>query len=238
MTFGGDTIVINLARRRDRRVETEHELARIGWSATFFPAIEPAEAGDFPSIGARGCFLSHLAVLKAARESAVARLIILEDDITFAPDFAIGWQSALLALASEPWSIFYPGHPLDGLMPGLSLLSPDTVVRGTHFMVINGEAIPQLIAGLETILSRPAGHPLGSPMHVDGAYSTIRAQNPTLKTFAYFPTLGRQRPSRTDVGAPRWFDRIDAIGPIVRLLRKGRLRLVRAMPGSASANRR
>ena len=36
-------------------------------------------------------------------------------------------------------------------------------------------------------------------MHVDGAYSTIRSQNPQLKTYAIAPVLGHQRPSRTDI---------------------------------------
>src|SRR5262245_50678595 len=99
------TVVINLARRTDRRAETECELSRIGWCATFFPAVEPTSAGDFPSIGARGCFFSHLAVLKEASASGVERLIILEDDIAFVPDFAERWHVALASLEREQWSI-------------------------------------------------------------------------------------------------------------------------------------
>src|SRR5471030_1131084 len=110
MKFDIDTIVINLERRSDRRIEAEQELSRIGWSAKFFSAIEPKDAGGFPSIGARGCFLSHLAVLKNARAAGIDRLIILEDDIIFVPEFVKRWQSAVEALESKPWSIFYPGH--------------------------------------------------------------------------------------------------------------------------------
>ena len=51
-------------------------------------------------------------------------------------------------------------------------------VQCAHFLLINAAALTTVIKGLETILSRPAGHPLGGPMHVDGAYTTIRAQNP------------------------------------------------------------
>jgi glycosyl transferase, family 25 len=87
-------------------------------------------------------------------------------------------------------------------------------------VVINGPAISTLINRLETILSRPPGHPLGGAMHVDGAFSTIRGQNPLLITFAHFPALGYQRPSRTDIGNVRWFDRADALTPIVSFVRK------------------
>ena len=68
--FEHETFVINLPYRTDRRSEMQRELSRIGWNAQFFPAIRPASAGSFSSIGAHGCFLSHLAVLKAARNSA------------------------------------------------------------------------------------------------------------------------------------------------------------------------
>jgi len=44
----------------------QKELSRIGWRAEFFPAVRPETAQGFPWIGARGCFLSHLAVLKSA----------------------------------------------------------------------------------------------------------------------------------------------------------------------------
>ena len=58
--------VINLEDRTDRRAEMEQQLRRVGWQAAFVAAIRPVDAGDFPSVGARGCFLSHLATLKQA----------------------------------------------------------------------------------------------------------------------------------------------------------------------------
>jgi glycosyl transferase family 25 len=212
--------VINLEHRADRRVEMKRQLSRIGWGAVFFPAIRPTGAANFPSVGARGCFLSHLAVLKEAGRRRVRQLIILEDDVNFITDFSDRWSPAIAALESREWSIFYPGHIIHRHMGGLSLISPAAGVQCAHFMVINGHAIPHLVEGLETILARPAGHPLGGPMHVDGAYSTIRAQRPTLITYAHFPVLGYQRASRTDIGNLRWFDRISALAPAVDIARK------------------
>jgi hypothetical protein len=60
-------------------------------------------------------------------------------------------------------------------------------------------------------------------MHLDGAYSTLRAQNRGLATYAYFPALGYQRPSRTDVGDQRWFDRVAIISRLVDTARKLRV---------------
>jgi glycosyl transferase, family 25 len=212
--------VINLEHRTDRRIAMQKQLLRIGWHAEYFPAIRPKDAADFPSIGARGCFLSHLSVLKNARNAGVQQIVILEDDVNFTPEFIERWKFLMSALATREWSIFYPGHPIDHLPPGLSRISPDMAVQCTHFMVINGPAISTLIGGLERILSRPAGHPQGGPMHLDGAYSTLRAQNHALATYAYFPALGYQRPSRTDVGTLKWFDRVGILTPIVDVARK------------------
>jgi glycosyl transferase, family 25 len=212
--------VINLEHRVDRRVEMKRQLSLVGWDAVFFPAIRPTNAANFPSVGARGCFLSHLAVLKEAGRRRVRQLVILEDDVNFIADFLKRWPAAIGALESREWSIFYPGHILHGQMEGLSFISPSTGVQCAHFMVINDHAIPDLVEGLETILARPAGHPLGGPMHVDGAYSTIRAQRRTLITYAHFPVLGYQRASRTDIGNLRWFDRIGALAPAMNIARK------------------
>ena len=198
----------------------EKELGRIGWGADFFSAIRPDNAGGFPSVGARGCFLSHLAVLKKAATEKHRHLIILEDDLNFVRDFSRHWSEVVGMLETREWSIFYPGPILDGLPEGLSLLSPLVGVRCTHFMMINSNAIPLLIMGLEAILSRPAGHPLGGPMHVDGAYSTIRSDNWKLNTYVYSPGLGYQRPSRTDVASLKWFDQIEGLWPAVTLLRR------------------
>jgi glycosyl transferase, family 25 len=212
--------VINLERRTDRRRAMQSELLRVGWDAVFFPAIQPSSSAGFDSIGARGCFLSHLSVLKAARAARVRRLVILEDDVNFARDFETRWQSAMTELDCLDWSICYPGHAISNLPLGVSPVAPETSVLCAHFMVIDNSAIDSLVEGLETILARPAGNPMGGPMHVDGAYSTIRRQNRALKTFAIFPVLGYQRPSRTDIRRGAWFDRLSMLEPVVSAIRK------------------
>jgi hypothetical protein len=86
-------------------------------------------------------------------------------------------------------------------------------------MLINGWALPALVEGLERIASREFGHPDGGPMHVDGAYSTLRVQNENLRTLAFFPTMGYQRSSRSDI-YEQWFDGIQVLRPLVSVARK------------------
>lgn len=214
-------IVINLSHRTDRRTAMEAELDRVGWQAEFFPAIRPESPAGFPSIGARGCFLSHLAILKQARSSSVEHLVVMEDDLNFDRHFQERWPDVLTALTeTKCWSLFYPGHTLGQMRPGLWPVPHNAAIQCTHFMIFNHEALDKIIAGLETILSRPPGHPLGGPMHVDGAYSTIREQDPTLVTLYHTPSLGYQRPSKTDIGQQKWFDRIGSLQRAVELGRR------------------
>jgi GR25 family glycosyltransferase involved in LPS biosynthesis len=84
--------VINLATRADRRAEMEAQLNRVGWQAEFFAAFRPNAAEGFPSIGARGCYLSHLAVLRLGLRSR-NHVLIMEDDLNFVEGFSRQWPS-------------------------------------------------------------------------------------------------------------------------------------------------
>ena len=68
------TRIINLIDRPDRRKEMSSQLARIGAlsaNVRFFDAQRPPDRGEFPSLGARGCFESHLSILRSARDEAL-----------------------------------------------------------------------------------------------------------------------------------------------------------------------
>ncbi len=69
-------IYINLASRPDRRSEIETELSRMGLSGERFDAIHRKP-------GIVGCGLSHLAVLKLAKERGYKEILIMEDDFVF-----------------------------------------------------------------------------------------------------------------------------------------------------------
>jgi glycosyl transferase family 25 len=67
---------INLDKRRDRRLQFENECVKMGIEVERFPAV----AHSVPSYG---CTLSHLNVLKLARERKYNRVCIFEDDFEF-----------------------------------------------------------------------------------------------------------------------------------------------------------
>jgi len=69
-------VYINLKKRTDRRKHIESLLSTYDIPAERFEAIEH-------SYGLYGCGLSHLAVLKMARDNGWRNVLILEDDILF-----------------------------------------------------------------------------------------------------------------------------------------------------------
>ena len=69
-------VYINLNKRTDRKQHIEQILAEYDITAERFEAIEH-------SYGLYGCGLSHLEVLKMARDNSWKNILILEDDIEF-----------------------------------------------------------------------------------------------------------------------------------------------------------
>lgn len=230
----GDIFVINLASRPDRLAEFDAQLARIGLGLGHpqvhrFDAVRPADPGQFESIGARGCFASHLGVLRQALGANAPMILICEDDLDFAPDVAARLAGLMAGLDAQPWDIFYgfgpQGHTAAGA--GLAEIPADTAIRCTHMLALRHATIKALVPYLEAMMSRPAGHPEGGPMHVDGAYSWFRREHPHLRTLAAIPAIGVQRSSRTDIAPLSLKDRLPVLRNLVAQARRLRNRMRR-----------
>lgn len=225
--------IINLSFRTDRKKEILEQLLKIGLSfdtcnVELFPAIRPESKGGFTSIGARGCFMSHLEILKKSKSAGFSRILILEDDLNFSSNFTNRINAVIEAMKKTQWSVFYGGYEIN--TPELNNLyhndldiievPPELPINTTHFIAFQNPAIHQLIDHLNLLMSREPGDPRGGPMHVDGAYFWFRKQNPEIKTLISTPILGYQRPSRTDIHKLKWFDKLPIMSGFVNLIRK------------------
>lgn len=218
--------VVNLAYRTDRLREVGGELAKLGLAfgdgvTARFDAVRPNDAGAFPTIGARGCFLSQLGVLREARDAGAETVLLLEDDVAFDAAQCAALPAVLTALDARDWAIVYggsdvPGEPRDGLVE----VAAETEILLAHFIAFRRAAIVALVPYLEAMLARPADSPAGGPMHVDGAYNWFRRDHPALRTFAAKPGIAHQRASRTDIHALRTIDRVPVVRDAVQLLRR------------------
>lgn len=227
----GPLYVVNLPCRTDRHAEFCEQLSQIGIDpddpkVQFFPAIRPDNAGEFTSAGARGCFLSHMKVVEMALSHPGADVIICEDDLDFAANFASRSPGVLQVLDKTDWDIFIGGYVSDAIGeivsrdPLVFRVPPEQELIGSHFYILRNRAIPRLHRFLQAMNARPAGHPEGGPMHYDGALNHFRAQEPDIVTLTTLPAMGVQRPSRTDVHELAWFDRVPLTRPIMAGLRR------------------
>jgi glycosyl transferase family 25 len=235
--------VINLPARRDRALDMRKEFRSLGVDPDaepihWFAAVRPDDAGGFSSIGARGCFMSHLGVLEDASARGFDRILIVEDDVDFLKGFSASFPRATDALGAREWSFFYDmsptlvGKTFDFAGSPLATVPPDLGVGLTHFVGIRGLAIAETRDYLRRMLERPPGSPEGGPMHVDGAYGWFRRAHPDRNTLVYDQTLTRQRPSRTDIHDIRWFDRTPAVRDFVGLARRVKRALTSWAPGA------
>jgi hypothetical protein len=230
--------LINLPERVDRKRELERELRSVGLQIddprlVWIRAVRPLEAGEFPSIGARGCFLSHLTCLQSALELGHNRILILEDDACF-PRFRLNdLKRVMEKLKGMNWAMWYGGG---SMLLDLSVGSDNSEiipidhavgVQAAHCVAFQGYAIGSVRDFLELILTRPGGHPEAGPMHVDGAYSTWRALNPTAITLVTLPPVCAQRSSQSDIAIPRWYDKTPLVRKGIATLRRLRNHLNR-----------
>lgn len=203
--------VINLPARADRRRETEAELRRLGLDfshpkVTLFRAISFDEADDWPSKGARGCFASHLAVLRAHLARGDERALVLEDDVAFAPGLPARLPAEAEALRGD-WDMIYATHSFPG-SGALVSLPPGREVVQLHMIGVSRRLAERAIPYFEAIAARPPGHPDGGLMHVDGAYSWLRAACPDIDARGTTRAYAVQRPSASDIAPGKWFHRV------------------------------
>ena len=218
--------IVNLPEREDRRQEMEVELNRAGLRIDgdrirFHKAVRPEDAGLFPSLGARGCFLSHLAILNDAIDSDLERILVMEDDLCLDERFGRAQERMSRRLMEKGWCFAYLGHvePLENDGGEPAWRATWQPIATTHFYALNREAIRPLRDHLQACLSRHPGHPMGSPMHVDGAYSLFRAAHPEMLTLMSVPSMGGQRSSRSDIYPNKWYDRVPGVKRLAGALR-------------------
>lgn len=212
------TYIVSLPDKHNLRQQTIEEFNLVGWNIdnsriNFFDAIRPDDRLNFASIGARGCYESHLQLIKkflsSTSDNCGGNLLIFEDDISFEVNLSTTPETVAEILERNDFDIFYFGFKSSHIKPpedGLEIFSPSpgTPIRTTHFYALHRRCLKNFIAHLEGILCGTHPESLGH-MHYDGAISWFRKLNPDLKTFVCNPSLGSQRPSRSLISSDTGF---------------------------------
>jgi glycosyl transferase family 25 len=203
-----DTVrIVSLPSRKDRRRAMVRELRAIGQAdnprVSFFDAVQRPDRGVFRSAGSHGCFHSHLAILEEAA-AAGQSVLILQDDCEFLP-------SIRNDVLPPDCDIFYGGYLAS---------NPDdphaSDIIGAHCMGFSARAAGEASTYLKKLLdpafppdpqaaAQPGFNPAMRPP-IDGACVWFRRAHPHLTTV--FHLVANQRPSRSDISTPRFFDRL------------------------------
>lgn len=120
-TYFDRVVVINLDRRKDRWEAIQEKFAKINWpfkEPERFSAYDgdklPVPVGWTQGSGTWGCMLSHREILSRAIQDGLDNVLILEDDIFFAPDFENRIVSFIKGIPMNWDQIMLGGQYFDG----------------------------------------------------------------------------------------------------------------------------
>lgn len=201
--------VISLARRPDRLAAFEARIPQ-DWplpQPQVFQAVdglvEQRPAWWRTSSGAWGCYRSHRDLLATSLEAGLERILILEDDVTFVPDFAA--RAAALDVPEDAQQLYLGGQHLARPEPGPPGLLVGRNVNRTHAYAVLGAPAMEIL--LEHLRPDPS---LWKRYHVDHHYGILH-QSRAIRAYTCQPWLCGQAAGVSDVGrssnADRWWRR-------------------------------
>ncbi len=219
--------VINLRTRTDRRKEIEEQLAQIGLTfndttVRLFDAERPTTPGPWTSIGARGCFMSHLGIIQTAQRESLESIAIIEDDMDWTTDFLSSPSDTISQIAKDNWSYLHggtTGNIVSSQVPKAMPVAPKAHLHASHFIGLRGRALELIGDYLVSMTERPREDPKGGPMPIDGAYHWFRSDHPELVGAVCTPGIAAQRSSKSDI-TPKVHDRIPGVSTLASAFRR------------------
>jgi GR25 family glycosyltransferase involved in LPS biosynthesis len=189
---------INLDKRRDRWAQASSEFKKYNLVVERISAIDGSKINMsdikmnvFKSIamsGAVGCSLSHINVIKHAKEKGYSKILILEDDVVFEENFIERFTNEIKHLP-EDWDMFYlSGNNLRSacLTRVNNFFYKTTFTFTTHSYAITSAIYDEIIDGASK-LEEP----------IDEFYRKHIQQN--YNCYIIRPHLSYQRPGFSDI---------------------------------------
>jgi glycosyl transferase, family 25 len=199
---GWKAFAITTEDRPERMAHLGAELDRLPLRSAVRVGRRPLDAGGFSSPGERGCFESHLANLRRARDEGVEVALLVEDDAVVVGRVDRFLERVLDELSERDWSILllgYQGAQSPISWSTLRLVTPHVAVAtgweviGTHFIAVRGDRLDEIIEYFEE-RQLPGGHRIG----VDGVFNEFRRDRGH-DTLLCVPNLAHQGPSPSGI---------------------------------------
>jgi GR25 family glycosyltransferase involved in LPS biosynthesis len=190
-----------------------------GYGISYFDACQFDDADGFPNKGVRGCFNSHLTLLRKCARS-VHPALIMEDDVFFQTDALAAASTLAVDLQTVEWDIVYFGSTTTGIRTHSGFAHYASTIDGSHCRAIKPHIAARLAGYMTERLTRPHGDPKGGKGHMDAAINDFRLMDPAIKTYVVHPRIALQFASRTDLGTDKWWDRMTLMRPAVEFARQ------------------
>jgi glycosyl transferase, family 25 len=183
------TYLINLASRKDRLQRAKKRLGDLNITYERFEAIDGKTLDSHPHLkpGEVGCYMSHLNILKDAKQNNYQSILILEDDVVFENNMLEKFYNGYKHIPDD-WEIIYLGANHNQPPTRIN----EYVVECNHAfttsaMIIRGSALEKLLAESRDMTKQ-----------IDVVYADLQATK-KLKAYAFHPWLMYQEDGYSDI---------------------------------------
>ena len=182
---------INLEHRKDRRVQVEYELDKLGWKYERFNAIQLKN-------GRIGCSMSHLKVINIAKERKLPYVVIVEDDIEFKKPDEYNKRIDLFLRSNIEYDVLLLAG---NLRPPIKQIN-DFVLQVYHSWTTTGyiikssyydTLIQNIHEGIQHLMREPDKHTLYA---IDSYWMRLQKKD---KWMILYPRTVTQRPTYSDI---------------------------------------
>lgn len=221
--------IIHLPERKDRFDSMAKELRSLGIRIED-PKIEipyaprPIDKNGFPSRGVYGNFLSHLDILRRARDQGLAAVWILEDDAIFSRRLCHMQAALVERLRKTEWDLCFLGHSLTWELAAQpkGLVTPPADFIWAHCYAVHARVLSRLVAYMERAIDLPEGHPDGGKLYIDAAFTLFRRLNPDVVSLVSNPALSIQKGCFSSLNQRKWYDALPMARPFAAAVRQVR----------------
>lgn len=192
LDFFSKAFFINLRHRPDRRAETEAELAAFGLTAERIPGYYFEDAALEQGLRMLGGKLAHYHAIRLAMDQNLDNVWVLEDDVSFVPDFVGRAGRTIADLRNVQWDLFYMGYQGPrGRDPDVRTLTDHLgecdAVYMTHCYAVNRCAFNRV---MRCIIESSLGAPLDAVFVENRGRFNVKVS---------IPRLASQRPGYSDI---------------------------------------
>jgi GR25 family glycosyltransferase involved in LPS biosynthesis len=185
---------INLTKRLDRLTSATQEFQKNNIIFERYPAIDgnQLQPNNYMKLGEFGCLLSHVSVLRNAKENEYEKILITEDDIEFSENFTDRFFEYIKDLPDD-WDMFYLGanHALcNKYETNPPIHISNNIYKVNHAYAAHAYAVNMKCYNLVYKNLIEFKHP------VDVVYSKIQSK---LNVYLFRPHLAWQKPGYSDI---------------------------------------